>query len=242
VPLFLADGRAALAWTDNTGSFLPQHAGRLHLAVEGVPPPADPPAPALRVRAAATQRVFASQAPVIDVRCAAACDVRAALGSRDAGPNTVTRTLAGGRVAQLQLAAPALEIHRRVRARVVVTATAPNGHHRVTVSRRILLVRRPAPPVPAPLGVRARRQGRAIVVTWHTAAPARRTFFYVVGRRTRRATLGSTSASELVRGHGRTHFRVRLRTSEPEAIRWVSLAALSIDRDRAPKPVVVPVR
>jgi hypothetical protein len=237
-PLFLADGRAALAWTDNTGGLLAQHAGRLHVAVDGAPPATPAPAPELRVRAAGHQRLFTSQGLKVQVGCAAACDVRATLRSRDRGAAAITRTLRAGRAANLELAAPGLEAQRRVRVRMLVTATAPDGHRRTTISCHIVLVRRPTPPVPAPLGVRARRSGRSIVVTWHTAFPARQTIFSVVVGRSRQRPSGT----EVVRGHGRTHFRARVRPRGAGPIRLAWIAAFGLSGGRTPPITVVPVR
>jgi hypothetical protein len=237
-PLFLPDGRAALAWTDNTGGLISQNDGRLHLAIDDAPLPPDPPAPALRVTAAAHQRLFASQAPAVAVRCAAACDLRASLRWPDGDSGAITRTLRGRRTVRLQLAAPDDDAHRRLRVRVLVTATAPGGHGRVTVSRHLVVVRRPAPPVAAPLGVETQRRGRLIVVTWHTAFPARRMFFYVVARRTR-AISGDPSGAKAIRGRGRSRFRVRMRVRDPQAVHWVWVIPFGVDNGETPAPVRV---
>jgi hypothetical protein len=240
-PLFLADGRPALAWTDNTGGLISQTHGRLHLAIDGAPLPPDPPPPALRVRAAGHQRLFASQAPAVQVRCATACDVRAVLRSHDGDAGAITRTLRAGRTVRLRLTAPDLGSHGQMRVRALVTATAPGGHRRVTVSRHLVLVRRPAPPVAAPLGVEAHRRGRSIVVTWHTAFPARRMFFYVVARRNRTVSSDVTGV-KAIPGRGRSRFRARLRPPDPHAVHFVSVIPFGLDSDETPAAALVPVR
>ena len=69
-PLFLADGRAAVAWTDSSPR---ARDGRLHLAAEGAAAPVPPRAPRLTVHRSAPQRLFDNQPVRVDV----SCDVRA---------------------------------------------------------------------------------------------------------------------------------------------------------------------
>ena len=237
-PLFLPDGRVAVAWTDNSGSFIPQRHGRLHVAVDGVPEPAEPAAPDLRVRAAATQRLFRSQSVAVRASCAQACDLRAWITSRNGSPDAVTRTLRAGRSVRLRLGDG--QPPRNRRARVVVTATAPGGRLRSSVSRHVRIIQRPAPPVPVPLDVEARRDGRSVVVTWRTAFPARRCTFAVFAAPTRRAER-DVAGIEAVRGRGRTRFRTRLQSEDGRPLRWVSILAIG-EGNAAPKPVRVRVR
>ena len=76
--LFTADGRAAVAWTDN-----PSRAshGRLHVALEGAAS-APRPAPRLRVTVEAGQRLYPSSPVRARVRCSAACDLRTIVTGR----------------------------------------------------------------------------------------------------------------------------------------------------------------
>jgi hypothetical protein len=142
-PLFLSDGRAVAAWTDNAdGMFLKRSHGRLHLAVEGAPEPAELPRPGLRVRAKRTQRLLQPQGLAVRVACARACDLRAAVRSHARQSLAVTRSLRAGRSAVLHLGAFQINPSRQRRVRVVVTATAPGGRLRSTVSRHIRVVRR----------------------------------------------------------------------------------------------------
>lgn len=235
-PLFLPDGRAAVAWTDNSGSFIPQRHGRLHVAVEGAPEAAERAAPVLRVRAAATQRLYRSQSVALRASCAQACDLRAWITSRNGSPGAVTRTLRAGRSVSLRLGDGA---RGNRRARVVVTATAPGGRLRSSVSRHVRVIQRPAPPVPVPLDVEARRDGRSVVVTWRTAFPARRCWYSAFAGPTH--PLRDPAGVDSVRGRGRTRFRLRVRPEDGRPLRWVTLLSSGIDGGAAPKPVRVPV-
>ena len=75
-PLLLADGTAAVAWTDNGEN---ERDGRLHLALEGAADAADPAAPRVRVLPPRNRVLKARDPLVLSVRCSAACDVRAAI-------------------------------------------------------------------------------------------------------------------------------------------------------------------
>jgi hypothetical protein len=108
------------------------------------------------------------------------------------------------------------------------------------VSRHIRLIKRAAPPVPAPLDIAARRHGRSVVVSWRTAFPARRCFFFVFAGPSRHPRT-DVSAVDSVRGRGRSHFRVRLRSGDGRPLRWARIEAASVDGGRAPKSVLVPV-
>jgi hypothetical protein len=127
--------------------------------------------------------------------------------------------------------------------RVVARATAPNGRRIASASQRIRIVERPPLPVPRPAGVRARRRGDSIVVSWRTAAPARRVVFGVMGRRNRRRgrEFPLLDALGYRFGRGRTRFQVTLRPRRPERVRWVALYAQSRDRERLRHIVIVRV-
>jgi hypothetical protein len=92
---------------------------------------------------------------------------------------------------------------------------------------------RPSLPVPKPLDVRVRRDGDDLVVTWHTASPARRTTF---------AVYASDRGDEVplafgrARGRGRRSFSVRLR--DAARARRVMVVA-SGESDRRPRHVTV---
>jgi hypothetical protein len=241
-PLLLADGRAAVAWTDNATSFgFAVGQGRLHLAVESAPLAPEPERPRVTIGAARLQRLYDSDAVRLRVHCDRACDVRAALPHRSDVFADEAHSLR--RAGTLRLALSRLDRAKadRQRIRIRVRAGAPNGRDVVLLSRRVLIVRRAPLPVPELLDVRAVRRGDSIVVTWRTDFPARRTFFNVIGQRGR--TLGpdtfiDESAFDGVRGRGRSSFRVRLRPGKPAAVRWVGVYAFSFDRTRGHRAVV----
>jgi hypothetical protein len=243
-PLFLADGRAAVAWTDNSTSFgFPVGQGRLHVAVESAPVPLQSPPPRITIRTPRRQRLYGSQPVRVRVGCDRACDLRVTLsGTADEGV-AEARSLALARtisVKLLHLDDPS-ETPARTRRRVRVRATTPNGREVVTATRTVLIVRRPPLPVPRILDLRAVRRGGAIVVRWRTEFAARRTGFAVIGRPSRKLspdTFTDPSAFGSVRGRGRTHFRLRLRPERPERVRWVGVIAFSADAARGHRAVV----
>jgi hypothetical protein len=197
------------------------------------------------VTARRSQRLYAAQPVRMRVGCDRACDLRVALSGRGSDLTAVTRSLARAGTVNLRLQrwdgrSPKAG---RQRVRVLVRATAPAGHEVVPVSRSVLVVARPALPVPALGDVRAVRRGRSIVVTWHTASAARRVYFLVYaqhGRRLTSASFRDRKAIRLVRGRGRTRFRVRLHPQHPDRIRFVRIDASSID-GRGGHHIVVPV-
>jgi hypothetical protein len=242
-PLFLADGRAAVAWVDNaTLSLTPafrtrgEHDGRLHLAVEGASAPASR-APRLRLRAERVQHLFPSQPVHVTARCDRPCDLLGRV--RGADPVATTLPVAGS--AELELPRSSIfevEESRSGRLRVDVSAAEPGGRTAARASVRVRVVRRPPLPLRRPLDVRARRRGDAIVVRWRTARPARRMYFSVFGHRSRRIRGVDTSATGFARGRGRTSFVARLRPDRPRRVRWVTVFAASLDRQRSRSGVV----
>lgn len=232
-PLFLPDGRAAVAWIDNAG-----RDGRLHLAVEGAPGPVSQ-APRLRVRGPRTQRLFRADPLHVSIACDRPCDVQA--GVR--GAQRVSVTLPGGGRRTLALRRIALDegdLPRAGRVHVVVRATEPGGRAVARRSLRVRVVHKPSFPLWTPLDVRARRRGDAIVVRWRTAGPARRLLFSVIGTRARSQGSFVRGAFGYARGRGRMRFAVRLRPDRPRRVRWVVLNVGSLDRERS-RTVLVPV-
>ena len=230
-PLVLADGRAAAAWTDNADGAVD---GRLHIALEGAPPPAAAAAPRLTLRAPRFQRLFENQSPRVFAACDTACDLRAqvsAPGGHRSEPRARTRLRGGS--AQFRvgpIAGPRPGRPRTVR--VLVHATAPGARATTVRSVRIRVARRPALPVQRPLGLTARRRGDRIVVRWHTARHARRQFFVVAGQDRRdRLDPALPGSLELVLGRGRTRFVARLRPQRGIRVPLVVVVATSLDSD-----------
>lgn len=240
-PLFLADGRAAVAWTDNA---VRPADGRLHVAAEGVPAPAAPAAPRLTLSARRLQRLFAADAPRVTARCDRPCDLRATvLGPDGSDGFTALTRLRAGRVRLAPSTVDGIQPGTPRMVRIVVHATTPGGHLTTVRSLRVRVARLPAPPVQTPLGLRARHRGDAIVVTWRTAAPARRQFFIVQGRIARADTEPTDIGAVAVR-YGRAHkrFSVRLRPQRPGRYRWVAAFTQGRDGDDSARTPIVRVR
>ncbi len=102
---------------------------------------------------------------------------------------------------------------------------------------------RAAPPLTVPVGARAVRRGRRIVVTWHTERPARRMAFLAEGMptRTRRFRDHTSGGIETVAGRGRRRVRLVLRPDRPSAVRWVQLSAQGRDRPFRSRSVLLRV-
>ena len=112
--------------------------------------------------------------------------------------------------------------------RVLVYASAPGGHTTERISFRVPVTVLRSLPVRPPRAVKARRNGDDIVVTWRTAAPARRQTFIVIGLR-RRNSMVEADAYELRDGAGQTRFAVVLRPLDPDRVRVVTVFAESYD-------------
>jgi hypothetical protein len=221
-PLFVADGRAALAWTDNARF---ARDGRLHVAVEGAVPRPAAPTPRLTIEAPRSQRLYALQSVRLTARCDTACDLRASVRGRHGPGDAVTATLLKAGTIRLR------PFHEQAgRSRIVVQATAPGGHRTVERTLRIRIARRPSPPIQSPTDVRVRRDGDAIVVNWRTSGPAKRQSFIVVGVRKRRdldtVVIGAIAS---VDGGGRRRHSVRLHAQQPERVRWVGVLTYGDD-------------
>ena len=245
LPRLDAGGPGAV-WTDNAAD---RSAGRLRLA-QAARPPARLAAPRVTATARA-QALFHSEPLVVDVRCAAACDLRAIIAPRrpasgdEAAPapavgNGGRRDAGRVRVRVMPQFWNHVAPPRGGQVRVVVHATAPGGTDASRTAVAVPVRRRPLPPLRAPLDVRARRAGTAVVVTWRTAGPARRMWFMAFTRRTRGRSFTPESASRYVRGRGRHRFRVRLEGAR--RARYVVVHAAAQDPPSRLERVVVPVR
>jgi len=228
--LFLADGRAAAAWTDNTAA---KRDGRLHVAVEGAPLATDAPAPKLTLRAARFQRLFREQPLHVVAGCDRPCDIRmSARGDQHTQPRTLTRLRAGDATVQV---GPIEGIRRGEprMVRVTVRASSPGGGRITERTIRVRVARRASLPLQRPIDVTARRRGDEIVVRWRTAAPARRQYFLVAGEAKgseREPVFPGTFA--FVRGRGHTRFTVRLRPAARFRVPRVVVLASSDDTGR----------
>jgi hypothetical protein len=80
-------------------------------------------------------------------------------------------------------------------------------------------------------------------VSWRAAGPARRTSYFVEGRRRRggRFDIYDRGSFRGVNGRGRTSFTARLRPRRSARVKWVAVTAYSFDGPRR-DPVIVEVR
>ena len=124
--------------------------------------------------------------------------------------------------------------------RVTILVTAPGGTRTARTVLAVPVRRRPIPPFQRPLDVRARRTGDAVVVTWRTAGPARRTHFQAFTRSGRGAGPARTSTSAVRRGRGRQRFRMRV--PGIRGMRVVVLFAFALDPPNPAVRMVVPIR
>jgi hypothetical protein len=251
VPVAAAGGEVLLAYTDNVttmfdfGFEVARSAGRLHLASPG-PRGLEPAPPRLRVRAPRTMTLGYGNRLRVRVGCDRACDLRAyVVGARDRARGVAIGTLREAGSTRLAIK-PSFDEHlappARGRARVVVHGYSANGRRFTSRSVPVDLRRKPLRPLPQVLNVRAVKRGGAVVVTWQTAAPARRVSFRVRGRLSRRDRFPVVEDS--VRGRGRRSFRLRLSLREVRELGDIKVIAVSVVRDRPPhdrRTVVVDV-
>lgn len=180
-PLVLADGRFAVAWSDERGRTGAQD-GRLHLAVEGAAAAREVAAPTVTVGKPDRRALRPAQSLVVPVRCSAACDVRVVVRGKERADATGSLARAGTMRVRLSPIEHGLRI-RRDRVRLTVHVSAPAAR---TVQRRnvTLSVRRlPAPPLPRILDLRARRSGEDLLVRWRLDRPLIDAFLFVIGSR-----------------------------------------------------------
>jgi hypothetical protein len=205
---------------------------------------ASPAAPRLTLSGRRFQRLFPADAPRVTARCDRPCDLRATVLGPDGSDGFIALTrLRAGRVRLAPSTVDGIQPGRPRMVRVVVHATAPGGHRTTVRSLRMRVARRPAPPVQTPLGLRAKRSGKAIVVTWRTAAPARRQFFIVQARTARTDGEPSDVGAVAVRyGHAHTRFSVRLRPQRPSRFRWVAVFGQGRDGGDSARTPIVRVR
>jgi hypothetical protein len=229
-PVTLADGRTALALADDDSGFggVATGHGRLQLALPGAPRPASVPPPRLDVPHLTRQRLFADETPVLPIRCGGPCDVSATAGAYAFAVRS--RAIAGSLTLKLE-AAPV--VHGFVP--IDLEVATPGSRASATRHVRVPVTLRRSLPVPKPLDLRVKRDGRDLIVTWRTAFAARRTLF-------RAAAEGKgilTLASEGVDGAGKRAFRVRLK--DAAQARRVSVTAYG-ESDREPRTATVRLR
>jgi hypothetical protein len=229
-PVTLADGRTAIALADDDSAFgtVATGHGRLQLALPDAPRPESAPPPRIDVPRLAPQRLYVDQPAKLPLRCSGPCDVRARSGpmvfavrSRaTAGPLTLTLDYA--------------PVVRGV-ATVELTAATPGSRATRTLHVRVPVTRRPSPPVPMPLDLRVKKDGRDLIVSWRTAFAAQHTMFAVSAE----GDGGLSLPGAGVNGNGKRSFRVRLK--DAARARRVEVTAFGAG-DRRPRTATVRLR
>ena len=194
-PVILADGGAAVAWSDVSSG----GDAHLHLAIEGAPAAAEPPAP--RVEIGRIEQIRHGLA--VPFRCSAACDVRATVPEGVSGTRSL-RAAGSGRLKLLPDFDPIMLTRPDSVAVQVLTGAAGA---RAATSRTVTAKLR-VPRLPRFEGLAAVRRGKRIVVTWHTASPLRRASVIGIASPTR--TPADPFFGSVVEGKGKRHFRLKV--------------------------------
>jgi hypothetical protein len=246
---FSVGGDPQMAWTDNFGAELTDVSiaasagqGVLHLARPGAPQALPSPRPRIRLHAK-RQRLFPSQPAKVTVTCDRACDLRGASPRSQratGGFGTGRLRHAGKTVLSVD---PGYSFRRgpapRVR-HVGVNACVPRGNTSSFSTLDVPVTPRPPFPTPKPLDVRVTRRGRSLIITWHTAEPARRALFGLVMWDRSRGFVNDLGRGSL-EGRGRTRFRLVAKPEELHSVRFVELYAISVDTSDQVKRVRIPV-
>ncbi len=210
-PLVTADGMGAAAWVEegppgNSSATIGKSS--LHLAVEGAASAAEPPAPRLRVGAPEQRVLRADDALVLPVTCSAACEVRVstAEGVFDATRDLTLRRAGTDTVRLARESRPIARLDGKP-VPVYVRWGAPGTAHPRSRTVMVRLRRPPSPPAPRIEGVRARRAGDDVVVTWRTDRAADHKDFHAYATAERG---GDALRVAVAVGSGR-RFRARIR-------------------------------
>jgi hypothetical protein len=208
-PVILADGTPAVAWSDvSVGGD-----SQLHLAIEGVPAPAEPPAPQVEFGRA-------EQIPhglAVPFRCSDACDVRATVPGGEGGRRSL-RAAGSGRLKIVPEFDP-IALRRPDSVPVQVLSGAPGAH---TAATRTITAKLRVPKLPRLLGLKAVRRGKVVAVSWRTDRPLRNATVIAVSSRTRSPEDPFLGAA--VEGEGRRRFH--LNVSPISGDRYVQLYVL----------------
>ncbi len=173
---------------------------------------------------------------MVPVRCDGPCDVRATPAAAHSDAVVAVGSLRGAGQLRLRLHPFGSPLAPPQARHVTVTLRAGAPGARTTVTRRVVVpvtVGR-SPPVPALLDVRARRDGKDLVVTWRTASAARDVGFSVAAFGAAQAPLATAFRS----GGAALAYRVRMRGAA--RARKVILTAFG-GFDRTPRQTTVRV-
>jgi hypothetical protein len=214
----LATGGVATVFDDNDfrveqgGFSKPRRAGRVHLALPGIAGPLQAAPPRVHVSVRRPRKPLGFQKPLrARVRCSAACDVRLFVPSKRGFPRalgSVTLSHAGVRSARVDPYAADNVAPRHGHSVRVVAHACPRGGTRFSSDSSSVAVRRAAPPrLPRLRGVKAVRNGRKVVVVWHTRRPAGNVGFWVQGQNRRGRTIAEADGRPLSAYHFKAEMR-----------------------------------
>jgi len=210
--LTLADGRRALAWT-NQDRFEENAVSRVHYAVEGAPVAAEPKVPRVTVGRPRERALRPAQSLVLPIRCSAACDLSVRLPADDRD-DAVEASLSRAGTVNVTLAPPyrAIAPARPGPVSVIVRASGPGASTATRTVVRPRLRRVPALPFPRIESVRGRRLSNGRVeVRWRMSSDARDTLLSVTGTRTRDESKDGDASRDALWGLRRTSYRVVLK-------------------------------
>jgi len=221
-PVTLADGRTAVAWADNRPGLL-EGGGRLHLALEGVSPAADPPRPTITVGRPLRTTLRAKDALQLPVRCSAACEI-SAYETRSGAFARLELSKAGAGTLEIGgiLEPPLAPLHRGP-VRIHLLYGGPGAKHSSTKVVTLRLRRPAGPRLPEVRDLRARRHGTRIEVSWRTDIPADPGDFAVIGTRTR--SLDELPIALTLGEDDRKRTRFRLTLARTDRVRFVTVVS-----------------
>jgi hypothetical protein len=234
VPVTLANGARAVAWTENDSES--ERAGVMHLAVEGAVAAPDAPAPAVTLGRPRDSVLKPDDSLDLPISCSAACDVRVDLPDRFGTGEFISLPAAGRRTVSIEEGFGPIAPQRRGPVRVRLRFAAPGAR---TASERIETVTLrgvPRPRTPRVLGLRAVRHGSTVDVTWRTDIAAQPDRFAVLGSDTR--TGDATPVVAQARRAGSRRFRARFRRAPK--VRYVML--IIVDQSGATGVEIAKVR
>ena len=230
--LTLADGRRAVAWSNQDRWFDHTPPARVHYAIEGAPPTPERAAPRVTVGQPRERALRPGQSLALPIRCTAACDLKVTL-TAEGGGSTAERSLTRAGAVTVRLGPPgrAIAPARPGPVRIVVQSSAPGARTVTRTIARPRLRRLPALPLPRIQAVRARRlSGGRVEVRWRMSSDARETLLAVIGTRTRAESRDDDPAIDALWGQRRRNYRVVLEAAADK--RWVHVEVTQFVSER----------
>jgi hypothetical protein len=224
-PVILADGSSAVAWSDNGEN----GAGRIHLARDGSPDAAEPPAPKVTVTPPRSLTLRDSQPLVLRVTCSAACDVRAQLADEPRVDASVSLSKAGSRRLVLSPYARPIAPRGGGEVPILVRWSAPGARTIKARTLRVNVRRAKIAFPPAVLGLTVARAGDDLIVRWHTAKPASPRRYAVLAFDERDEPIAEGGPEGNAK---RSSFQVRIRRARKAASVTVYAIAQNADKYR----------